>query len=403
MRVLLVTSHFFPENFKANDMAFELAKRGHEVTVLAPIPDYPQGKFYNGYGFFKKRIEIINGVKIIRTLIVPRHDGSPKWLALNYLTHTLFSSLTALFLALIKKFDTVLVHESSPVMVGIPGVIVKRMQHIPMHFWVLDLWPESLEAAGGLINKKILSVFESLTKWLYKNSDTILISSNGFRKSINKLGDFGPKIKYFPNWVDKSFETSLSFKIPTLPEGFNVVFTGNVGEAQDLPHILQAAYQLKHDGINFIIVGDGRKLEWAIEEVRKLNITNVYFPGRFPIEAMPSFFNEADVLFLSLKKQPIFALTVPAKLQAYMSAGKPIVAMIDGEGADVIRNADCGWSVCAEDSIELSKLLRELSCMDKNAFKLKGENAKKYCKENYDVDKCIDNLEIIISSYNKSY
>ena len=397
MRILLVTSHFFPENFKANDMAFELARKGHQVTVLAPIPDYPQGRYHDGYGIFKRRHETVNGVEVIRTFVTPRRNGRAHWLALNYLTHTLFSTLRGLWLGMTRKFDAVLVHETSPVMVGIPGMLVKKMRGIPMLFWVLDLWPESVTAAGGITSKWVIKPLEKLTNMLYRNSDRILISSKGFRKSILKLGDYDRRMEYFPNWVDAALSTGGSdVDIPEWPSGFNVLFAGNIGDAQDIPHLLEAAEELKGSGINFIFVGDGRKKEWGEEYKRAHGLDNVFFLGRFPLETMPLFFSKADLLILALKDEPIFALTVPAKLQAYMASGKPIVAMMNGEGPELIREADCGWSVPAEDSKALSELLRSIAGMDREEVARKGRNGKRYSSEHFNLDSCIDNLETMI-------
>ena len=397
MKILLVTSHFYPEGFKANDMAFELVKRGHKVTVLTPIPDYPQGHYYKGYGIFRKQREVINGVKIYRTLVIPRHSGSAIWLGLNYMSYTLFSTLKGIWLGLFGSYDTVLVHETSPVMVGIPAVIVKKLQRVPMHFWVLDLWPESLEAAGGMKNGAVLGFFRKLTKWIYRNSDTIMLSSKGFKRSISKMGDFDKKLRYFPNWNDVKAEKSISDAVPGLPKGFNVLFAGNIGDAQDMPHIVEAANLLKNTNVNIILVGDGRRKQYVDEEIKRLGLTNLYTFGRFPIECMPAFFEQADVLLLALKDVPIFALTVPAKLQAYMASGKPIVAMINGEGADLVAEADCGWSVSAEDSNALADLLKKLATKDKSVLIEKGRNGLKFSQDNFELAKCIDNLESILN------
>lgn len=224
MRLLIVTSHFYPENFKCNDMAFELVRKGHEVTVLTPIPDYPQGRYYDGYGIFRRRRETVNGVNVIRTVIIPRGNGSKTRIAINYLSHTLFSSIRALRLAFSKrKFDAVIVHETSPVLIAIPAVILKKIRKIPMHFWILDLWPESLEAAGGIRNRTVLNLFGRLSRWLYKNSDTLLTGSKGYRESINRFGDFDNRITYFPNWVEDALEHHRRVVVPDFPEGFNVL------------------------------------------------------------------------------------------------------------------------------------------------------------------------------------
>ena len=177
-------------------------------------------------------------MRVSRSLIIPRGNGSSIRLALNYISYTFFASLKAFQYALSKKYDAVIVHETSPIMVGIPGVIIKKFQKIPLHFWVLDLWPESLSAAGGIHNKTVLSLFERLTKWLYKNSDSLLIGSKGYRRSINSKGDFDKKILYYPNWVEDSLTGHVRIDVPDLPDGFNVMIAGNMGDAQDLPHVM---------------------------------------------------------------------------------------------------------------------------------------------------------------------
>jgi len=399
-RVLLVTQYFYPENFKANDLAFELAKRGYEVTVLTAIPNYPYGQFFEGYGLFKKRKETLNGVTIYRSYIIPRHDSSAKWLALNYLSFTFFASIKALWLALTKTYDVIIVHEPSPILVGIPAIIVKNLLKIPLHFWILDLWPESLTAAGGVKNKRVLGLFDRITKWIYNKSDTLLIGSKGYRHSIESKGDFSSKIEYFPNWVEDTLNiTTENLSIPEFPQGFNIVIAGNMGDAQDLPHIMETARLLKGTNINFIFIGDGRKKSF-VEEFCKSNglYKQVYCLGRFPLEYMPHFFHKADVLFFALKKTPIFSLTVPSRLQAYMSSGKAIIAMIDGEGADLIKEADCGWSVPAEEPEILAELLLHISNISPKELKEKGENGQNYSQTHFRFDKCIDHLENIIIS-----
>lgn len=394
MKILIETPHFYPENFKCNDMAFELQKRGHQVTVLTAIPDYPEGKFYKGYGVFKKRREIIKGVDVRRSLVIPRGNGSALRLILNYLSYTLFATIKAICVGLTNKYDVVIGHETSPVMVGIPCVIIKKLHKIPMLFWVLDLWPESLTAAGGIKNSLILKPFECLTKWIYKNSEKILIGSQGYRKSICSKGNFENKIIYFPNWVENILtESPQSNKVPIFHDGFNVMIAGNMGDAQDIPHVLDAANILKNTNINFIFVGDGRKRDFVEEYVKQNNLQNkVFCIGRFPLETMPSLFSKADILLVALKNIPIFTLTVPSRLQAYMASGKPIVAMINGEGADLIKEANCGWSVPAEDSNALARLLLTLSKENQDILEKKGANGKIYSQKYFQFEECIDNL-----------
>lgn len=399
MKILLVTQYFYPENFKSNDIAFELSRRGYQVTVLTGIPNYPQGKFFKGYGIFKNRKQYINGVIVKRVLLFPRGKGKGLRLALNYLSWAFFASISAFFLALFHKYDAILVHEPSPITQGIPAIIVKKIQKIPIYFWVLDLWPESLISAGKIRNTAVLVFFTTITKWVYKNSNKILISSQGFRESILKRGDLGEKIIYFPNWAENIFSFSKEEKIlPDLPEGFLVMFAGNIGEAQDFEHIMMCALELKNiKDIKFIFIGDGRKKTWVDNYVLENNLkSTVYVLGQFPLLMMPSFFKKADIMLLALKDELIFNLTVPAKLQAYMAAKKPIVAMLNGEGATIIEEAKCGYVVNAGNYKALAQKIIEIKKLPQETLYEFAKNGKEYYENHFSFQKCMNHLCNII-------
>ena len=328
---------------------------------------------------FKRQREIVNGVDVIRVPVIPRGDGgSATMLFLNYLSYLISATLSVLLLVFQKRFDCILVHETSPVTVGVPAAIVKILQRIPMYFWVLDLWPESLSAASGINNKAILGLFNSLTRWLYKKSTKILISSKCFRSSICKKGDFDDKIIYFPNWDEDALTEVKSppadFKLPDLPKGFRIMYAGNIGEAHNFEDIMQAALLLKDSDVRWLLLGDGRKREWVEKFVADNALSDsVFLLERHPIETMPMFFAEADILLVSLKNEYIFNNTVPAKLQAYMAFGKPILAMVNGEGAEIVKDANCGFSVPAGDYKALSETIKDkvignaqLSALGKN-------------------------------------
>ena len=375
-------------------MAFELTRLGYDVTVLTAIPDYPGGKFFDGYGFFRKRKETVRGVKVIRAFIIPRGQGGTIRLLLNYLSYFLSSLMVSIRLGLFGKFDRVLIHETSPVMIGVPAVMVKKLQKIPLCFWVLDLWPESLQAAGGVNNPWVLGMFRRMTTWIYRHSDKILMSSKGFESSILEKGDFASKLVYFPNWADKALEGHGSYQLPALPNGFIAMFAGNMGEAQDFDHIMSAAKLLKDERhIHFVFVGDGRKRPWVEAYRDKYGLQEtVHWVGRHPVEAMPSFFEKADVMLMTLKDVSIFNLTAPAKLQAYMSASKPILAMMNGEGPRIVAEAECGRSVPAADAEALAKALREMSQMNKTELAEMGLRGKVYQQAHFDLDKSISHL-----------
>lgn len=398
-RILLVTQYFYPENFKCNDIAFELQRRGHEVTVLTAIPNYPQGRYFDGYGLFKRRVEYIQGVKVIRGFVVPRGKGGKIMLSLNYLTYLVSSCFLALYLALRHKYDAVFVHQVSPVTIGVAATLIKKMQKIPMYFWVLDLWPESLTAAIGLQNRYILGLFSSMVRWFYRNSDRILISSKGFEKSICEKGDFAPKIVYFPNWVDSVFSNNREAETPAVPEGFIAMFTGNIGESQDFGTVLNAAEQLRDNlNIHFVIVGNGRAKDWVEEQITQRNLSaTVHCVGAYPLESMPATFAKADILFAALKDEPVFALTVPAKIQAYMSAGKPIVTMINGEAKSLIESVGCGIAVDAGDAKAFADAVLHLSQMTPEQRSELGEKGRAFSATHFNFELQMNMLETIIN------
>lgn len=400
MRVLLVTQYFHPENFKSNDVAFELSRRGYDVTVLTGLPNYPQGRIYEGYGIFRKRKETIEGVKVYRTLVIPRGDGGGVRLALNYLSWAFIASLWAFFMAIFHRYDAVIVHETSPVTQGFPALVVKWVQRIPMFFWVLDLWPESLQAAGNINNRFVIDFFTGVTRLIYRNSDKILMSSNGFRKSILEKGDFADKLVYFPNWAEDIFSGTAEAEVPLMPEGFKVMFAGNVGEAQDFESVMKAAELLKGTGVRLVIVGDGRRKEYVDAYIAEKGLSDVvYMMGRHPLETMPAFFSKADVLFLSLKNDYIFTLTTPAKLQAYMASGKPVLAMIDGDARQLIEDSGCGLSCSAGDAEAFAQSVLKMKEMPEDELRAYGKRGRSYFDAHFRKDGCIDNLCSLLEEY----
>ena len=397
MKILLVTQYFHPENFKSNDVAFEMARRGHEVTVLTGLPNYPQGKVYDGYGIFRRRKEVIDSVSVYRTLVIPRGKGGGIMLALNYLSWAFIASLWAFFMALFRKYDAVIVHETSPITQGFPALVIKWLRGTPMYFWVLDLWPESLQAAGEVRNRFILAVFGRIAALMYHCSEKILIGSKGFAVSICAKGPFESRLVYFPNWAEDVRDGSSVAAVPELPEGFRVMFAGNVGEAQDMPAVMKAAECLRGQGVVFVIVGEGRRLEWVREYVRQHALESVVcLAGAHPSAEMPAYFSQTDVLFLSLRDEYIFSLTAPAKLQAYMAAGKPVIAMADGEAADLVAEAECGLSCPAGDYKAFAECVLRMKAMPESARCLLGENGRRFFMKKFRKDCCIDHLCAIL-------
>lgn len=399
MRILIVTQYFYPENFKSNDLAFELQKRNHNITVLTGLPNYPGGKIYKGYGVLEKRKEIINGVKVYRSLIIPRGNASGVRLFINYYSFAFFASIKAVFLGLSNHYDAVIVHGPSPITQFYPALLIKKIWKTPIYFWVMDLWPETLSVAGGIQNKLVLKYYNSVVTRFYNNSEKILITSKGFEKSILKKGNFEKKIIYFPNWAENVIsEGNKKSLIPELPRGFKIMLAGNLGESQDLENILNAFLELKSNkNIKLILVGGGRKVDFVREFIKNKNLNEtVFLVGMHPIEKMASFFDKADVMLITLKKDPIFSLTVPARLQAYMSAGKPIIAMISGSCGEIINEAKCGFVSSSGDYKSLVHNILKMAHSSNEDLTQMSQNAKAYFEDNFKMNVLISKLEGIL-------
>lgn len=402
MRILIVSQYFWPENFKINDLALELKNRGNTVTILTGLPNYPEGKYFNGYSFFKGQFkEEWNEIEIIRVPLYPRKKGSGISLLMNYISFAFFASFYVIF-KLNNKYDKIFVFEISPITVGIPAVIAKKRFKIPIYFWVLDLWPESVYAASNLKKSRILnSLLEKLVRFIYKNSHMILVSSKSFIKSIVNKGYCKKRVKYFPNWAEDVFlnyDEKLIKKVPDFPEGFNILYAGNIGEAQDFENIIEGICECRKyafpQKVNWIFIGEGRKRIWLENEIKNRNLeNNVFYWGKFKMEEVPGFFIKADILFVSLKDDEIFKLTVPAKIQTYMAAKKPILAMLSGEGKDIILESNCGFVAESGNPKEIPNIVKRFISMSDCELKLFGQNGYQFYLNNFKKDKLIDKLE----------
>lgn len=404
--MLFVCQYFYPETFRGNDIAFHLADEGYDVHVVTGVPNYPNGRFFAGYGLLKRRHELVRGVRVTRLPIVPRGNGGKVMLMLNYFSYLIVGWVWMLGHALWHKYDAVFCQQLSPVMMSSPAVLYKNLRKVPLYTWVLDLWPESLTAAGGIRNKYVLGFFDWFVKSEYKNSDKILTSSKSFDQSILKYGDYGDKIVYYPQWSDgASGGARPDFALPERllevagGENFVVMFAGAVGEAHGMECNMQAALRTKeHKNIKWVIVGDGRRLDWVRGFVKENGLDDTVITlGRFPSETMPLFFEKADIMLVSLTDSLLFNMYSPAKIASYMAAERPIVAVLNGEGGEVIKAAGCGWNVKAGDAAGLAELVVKLSKTDKQDLAKKGRKGKEYYDNFFTKEKCLKKLDEIMN------
>lgn len=399
MNILIVSQYFWPENFRINDLCAELVKRGHEVTVLTGKPNYPEGKTFSSYQDDPAAFSAYQGCKVLRVPMVARGHGA-FMLMLNYLSYVVCASIFGAFRLRKSSFDIIFVYEPSPVTVCLPAIFIKKIKKIPVVFWVQDLWPETLEAVGVVKSQKVLNLIGRLVRYIYNHCDLVLGQSRAFYEGIAKYCNDSKKIRYFPNWaedVSTGSNITLVDEITQYDNTFNVLFAGNIGEAQDFPAILEAAALLKawNFKARIFIVGDGRLQDWVKGEIAKQGLADyVFLLGRHPLEAMPDFYASVDSLLATLKKSPVFAKTIPCKVQSYMAAGKPLLTMISGEGSRIVTEAECGYIADSGDYKQLAKNIIQMSLLSGEDLSILGENARSYAKREFDRDKLITQLEI---------
>jgi len=400
MRILVVTQYFWPENFRINDLVKALSERGHQISILTGEPNYPSGNFFAEYLANKAAFCNFGESSVIRIPVLARKNNRIS-LFLNYLSFVISASIFGVWKLRKKSFDIIFVYEPSPITVGIPAAILRKIKKAPLAFWVLDLWPQTLHAVGIVKSKIILNLIGKLVKFIYSQCDLILAQSKSFITHIRQYAPPNVPVEYFPNWAESVFDHYP--EIPALeiikkPGDFIIIFAGNLGEAQDFPSILKAAELLKSNkNIRWIILGDGRMKGWIAEQIlaRELQ-AQVELLGSYPLYRMPSFFIYADALLVTLKDEPIFAMTIPGKLQSYLASGIPILGMLNGEGAALINGSSVGICVAAGDSEGLSKSILSFMGMSIRERNIIGLGGRKTYENEFERNKLVSRIENLL-------
>ena len=400
MRLLIVSQYFWPESFRINEIAKTLVEKGIEVVVLTGKPNYPRGTIFPGYCAWGCQRESYQGININRIPLLPRGGGGWR-LALNYASFVLSGLIFAPWILRGKKFDAIFIYAPSPILQTIPAIFLGWIKRCPVVLSVQDLWPESLAATGYVQNKTVLKLVERVVRFIYKHTDLLLVQSRAFVESVSALAS-GTRVMYYPNSVDASFTKPAGSNIPDVPglgSGFSVMFAGNIGSAQAVAVIVEAATILReYSEIHFVILGDGSLREWMLQEAQQRGLSNLHLPGSFPVETMPGFMQQASVLLVTLADQPIFALTVPNKVQAYMASGRPIIASLNGEGARLVLEAGAGLAAPAENATALADTILSLYRETPADRETMGNNGRRYFQEHFNHDRLIDQLIVILQS-----
>ena len=396
--ILVISQYFYPESFRINDIAAEWVKRGYRVTVLTGIPNYPMGKFYDGYDYRHKRRENWNGVEIVRIPLIPRGHGVLGMVA-NYFSFLLSGWLWVKTSRL--KADLVFTFEVSPMTQALIGVWYAKKHRVPSFLYVQDLWPENVETVTGIHSRLVIGPIDRMVDKIYNGTDHILATSPSFVEAIaNRKVPVGrDKLLYWPQYAEEFYRPLPPVRESRIPElsavlrsdAFKIAFTGNIGTAQGLSVLPGAAALLKGENLRFVIVGDGRYQDELLSEIRRKGVEDMFVMiPRQPAERIPEILSVCDCGFISFNNAALWRMTIPAKLQSYMACGKAIVSSANGETRRVIEEAACG--ICTElgDEAALAEGIRKLMCADPAA---KGRRARAYFEAHFDKRMLMDEMD----------
>lgn len=396
--ILVISQYFYPEQFRINDICQEWVKRGYQVTVVTGIPNYPQGKYYEGYSLNKRRTEIYRGIKIIRLPLVPRGNSS-LMLSMNYLSFVISGAIWKCIAKV--KADAVFTFEVSPMTQALVGVWYARRHNIPHYLYVTDLWPENVEYITGIHNKWFIGLIAKMVKYIYRNSSRILTSSKSFCHSIEGYGISKNKIEFWPQYAEDYYQPVEAGKVTEIPQDgvLNLTFAGNIGYAQGLDVVIRAVGLLKEKEVQvrINIIGDGRyrhKLQTDVERYQLQEYFN-FIEKKLP-EEIPNYLAQSDVLLLILARNDVFSITLPSKTQTYLACGKPILVSADGEVQDLIREARAGYVGNAADEKKLAENIIKMNSLPEESLEEMGKHALEYSERYFNKKNLLDRMDSIL-------
>ena len=395
-----MTKWFDPEpTFKGLLFAKELMSRGFEVEVITGFPNYPGGKLYDGYHLKLIQKEVIEGVCVTRLPLFPSHDKSKFGRVANYLSFAISSLFYGLFFA--KRPDVIYAYHP-PLTVGISAGIINFFRRVPIVLDIQDMWPDTLKATGMITNSRILGLVSRICNLIYSSAAKIVVLSPGFKRLLVARGVPERKINVIYNWADEEVLRKSSGKLPkkiTSVEGFKVLFAGNIGQAQGLDVILDAAFLLKDTvpEMQFFIIGEGLQRNSLKTKADSLNLKNVHFLNAVNMENVGIFLDSVDALLIHLNSDPLFEITIPGKSQAYMAVGKPIIMGVKGDASNLISRANCGVCFEPENSEHLAEVVSNLMNLSSQEIKELGDNARKFYDKNLSVRVGVDSFSKIFT------
>jgi colanic acid biosynthesis glycosyl transferase WcaI len=402
MRFLGLSQWCWPEpDVRVLPLARGLVKRGNQVTVLTGLPNYPQGKIYPGYRAQPWQWETHDGVRVLRLPLVPDHSRSSLWRSLSYLSFA--ASTCTLGPWLCGQADAMFVYHP-PLTVGLPAMWISLLRRIPYVFEVQDMWPETLLTTGMANSHLLYHGVGALAKLVYRRAAAITVISPGFKRNLIEKGVPAGKIHVIPNWADDALYRPLQpdpkLKRESGMEGrFNVVFAGNMGPAQALGTVLDAAQGLRDLlDVQFVFIGDGIQKPELQARVREAELKNVRFLDRQPAERMAEYYALADVLLVHLQRDPLFEITIPSKTQAYLACGKPILMAVRGDAAEIVRSAGAGLVCPAENPTAMAEMVRQFYSMPSAQLQEMGKRGRKVFLEQFSQEALLERFEQLLTS-----
>lgn len=389
--ILFLSQYFYPEQFLNNHIAKALVEAGQRVNVVCCVPNYPAGRFFDSYSNHRRKEEEWEGVHIHRVFTVPRGKSAIQLIA-NFLTYPITASWRILRLGQHRGAIS-FVSMPSPLFQALAGIFAKRVWRIPTVYWVQDIWPDSAIITLGIRNRLAIRVLNAVCSWIYRQADLVMVQSDGFHAKIAEFGVPDYRIVTLPNCAPDTFAPVDPDAVPErirslIPQDRRtIMFAGNIGESQDFDTIIAAARLLPPESqVLIVVVGGGRDEERVTEKVKREGLEYRFlFLGRHPEGDMPAFFACANVMLVSLRDEPIFALTVPSKVQAYMACGKPILASLTGEGAAIVRKSRAGIIVPPTTPQKLSEAMAKIATMEDSQLRAMGSKARQTYLERFSL------------------
>ncbi len=397
-KILIVTEYFYPEEFKINEIAIAWLEKGYTVDVLTQQPTYPLGKIYNGYSNRWYIKEEYKGMTVYRVKAVTGYRSSLFKKLLKYFTFMILGSVISLKIG--KKYDYIFGFDVGPLTGMVPAVLLKKFYNKKVTLWIQDVWPDTVYAYGFKKSKTLEFFLDRFVKFVYHHSSNLAVSGKGFIKRVRPYTSYSKKIEYLPNWSDELDKELTDFQF-SKEKRFHFTFAGNIGTVQNLENIILAFSRMPSEYVEkaqLNIIGDGSYAQHLKDLVAKNNIKHIVFWGKKPRQEMYQYFNASDFLIVSLVDKPIFSLTIPAKMQTYIAAGKPVLGVISGDAADLIKENNLGFCVEPDNIDAITNTL--IKCIDTDSEQLIefSKNCQQLTDEKFNKMNIINSLHELLTA-----